>query len=233
MRGPFWSLLRTMSLLELRVRETASLLVALAVMLATIMGFGISSAFLDPLDKTHLFPAMVWLLFMLNAAVSLGRSFEYEVEHRVLEGVLLTGVSPAAIFFAKWCTNLGGLAVAQAIGVTVLGVLMGVEVLGVWKEFTLICVGVLMGYSALATLLAALVTTSRLRGVLLPLLLIPLLFPLFFCAVELTSMLQQGGLFRGGRVLWDSPWAFLLAGLALLYVALGALLFEFTIRDRS
>lgn len=222
----FSSLLRSMVLLEFRVRDALTLFISLSIMLAVITGFGVTSAALEPPVRERLFPALLWLCFMVTAAVSLGRSFEYESEHKVLEGLLLAGVQPAAIFFAKASVNLLILTLGHLTVVTVLGMLMGVSLVPHAEVFVLVSLLVLVGYSALATIVAALTTGARLRNVLLPLILLPLLFPLFFCAIELTTMILDQG-----SVPLSSQWLSLLAGLAVVYVALGATLFEFAVGD--
>ncbi len=222
----FASLLKFMALLEFRVRDALTLLISLSVMLSVITGFGVTSAALEPQIRERLFPGLLWLCFMVNAAVSLGRSFEYESEHKVLDGLLLAGVQPSAIFFAKACVNLLILLLGHVVGTTVLGMLLGVTLFPYAGVFAGVSLLVLVGYSSLATIVASLTAGARLKNVLLPLILLPLLFPLFFCAIELTTMILEQG-----AVPLSSQWLSLLAGLTVVYVALGATLFEFAVGD--
>jgi heme exporter protein B len=212
------------------------MLLSLAILVAVVISFGVTSVFLDPREREQLFPALVWLAFVLNAAVSLGRSFEYEVEHRAIDGLLVVGVAPEAIFFAKWLVNSVVLVLAHAVGVLALAVLLNVSLVSVLAPFSIVSGVVIAAYSALATLAAALSTTSRLRGALLPLILLPLVFPLFFCAVELTTQLMQqhltlGSVADGEIVGLRGGWFQMLLGLGALYLFLGAMLFDGAVRE--
>lgn len=219
-------LLRAMVLAELRSKEVSVLLSSLALIVAVVMGFGVSAVFLDPAARERLFPAAVWVCFVLNAAVSLGRTFEYEREHRVIDGLLVASVSPAAVYCSKVLLNVVVLSVAHAIGVTVLGMLMGVSVQPVLADFALVSLLVLLAYSFLATLAAGVAVTSRVGGGLLPVLLLPLVLPLFFAGVELTTGLMLESHFD----IW-SAWGQLLLGLVGFYALCGILLFETVVRE--
>jgi ABC-type transport system involved in cytochrome c biogenesis permease component len=65
-----------------------------------------------------------------------------------------------------------------------------------------------------------------LKGILLPVLLFPLSFPLFFAAIELSM-----GLVTGGGLPASSPWLSLLVGLDVLYFVLGLNLIAYVVRD--
>ncbi len=224
--GQFLSVFLSMGALELRVRETLAVMLSLAIIIAVVVAFGVTTVFLDPAGREKLFPAAIWICFILNAAVSLGRSFEYETEHRLLDGLLLAGVAPASIFISKALVNFVVLSVAHLTGVVALGMLLGVSIAAQSTDFIIISVLVVLAYSALATLVAALTTGSRLRNALLPIILLPLVLPLFFCGVELTTQLALGESFSLG-----GAWGQMLIGLAVLYVGLGALLFESVVRE--
>ena len=80
--------------------------------------------------------------------------------------------------------------------------------------------------SALATILSGMTVASHMRQILLPLLMLPLIFPILFAATELTAQsMSPAGLEYG------SPWFSLLIGLDVLYLAVGINLFEFVIRE--
>jgi heme exporter protein B len=224
--GNLAPLLHAMYLAELRSKEVSTLLSSLALIIAVVMGFGVAAVFLDSASRERLFPAAVWVCFVLNAAVSLGRTFEYEREHRVIDGLLVASVSPAAVYGAKVALNVVVLTLAHVIGVTALGMLFGVSVLAVLPEFALVSLLVLLAYSFLATLAAGVAAMSRVGGGLLPVLLLPLVLPLFFAGVELTTQLMLEARFD----IWGS-WGQLLMGLVGFYALCGMLLFEMVVRE--
>ena len=88
-------------------------------------------------------------------------------------------------------------------------------------EFIVVSVLTVIGYSALSTVVAAITSTSRLKNLLLPLLLIPMLFPLFFASVELTTQLMEAK-----SLAYDGFWFSLLLVLDLVYVVIGVVTYD-------
>ncbi len=212
--------------LEARLGETLILMVLLSVIVSVILSVGVSSSFLDGASKQKLFPALIWVVFVVCATVSIGRSYEYELEHRALDGLLVNGVSPITIFLSKSLISVMLLVIAQGVSICTLGVLMNVEFFSDALSIGVISILVILAYAPLATLLSAIAMTSRLRQVLLPLILIPLIFPLFFAAVELTASVTHSHTLD-----LSSAWLSLLIGLDVVYLTLGINLFEYVIRE--
>lgn len=205
---------------EVRAKETLVLQLTLSLLLSALVSFGLQGAFLTPRELTSIAPVMLWLVFFFSATLSLSRSFEYEFKLGALNGVFLTGAPPGTIYLAKLCSNCVLTALGQLLTVLCLSVLLNLQTLNILPALLMLSVGVVLGYSALSTLLALLAMRSKLRGMLLPIILFPLLFPLLFAALELTH-----ALFITGSIDLASPWVSLLAALDLIYVVLGLNLF--------
>ncbi|MBN8548670.1 MAG: heme exporter protein CcmB [Deltaproteobacteria bacterium] len=221
-----WLLLKKDFAIELRSKETLVLFAGLSILLCLVASFGVGTAALNAETTTRIFPALWWMIFLFSATISLGRGFEYELENAAMEGVLLSGASPTAIYISK---VLGSFVLTFALQVLTLILLAGLLDVAVWGNFsTLVVISALIGfgYCALATILVALAGTSRLRSFLLPLILLPLLFPLLFCALELTSVV----LIDGGAP-WSSVWFTLGIVLVTVYSALGINLYSFVVRE--
>jgi heme exporter protein B len=223
----FLALLKKDLLIEVRTKETVGVIVFLSIAIAVVAALGVNSAFVGGDVVRRLFPALTWIAFLFAATVSLGRSFEPELEHMAIEGVLLTGTSPAQVFVAKWLTASAITFFGQALTIVTLGVLLDVPLGEILGRYLIITALVVSGYAALATLLTALASTTRLKGVLLPILLLPLVFPIFFAAVELSLSVVLEGVLP-----LQSPWLSLLLGLDVVYFVLGLNLYEFVVRER-
>lgn len=222
-----WALLKKDLLIEVRTKETIGLITFLSVVIAVVAALGVNSAFVAGDVIQRLFPGLIWVAFLFSATVSLSRSFEPELEHMAIEGVLLTGVSPAVVYVAKWLSTVVITLFGQCVTIAVLGILLDVSLVDTMPGYLGIAVLVVGAYAALATLLAALASMSRLKGALLPVLLLPLAFPLFFAAIELSMVVALEG-----AVPLESPWFSLLVGLDVVYVVLGLNLYEFVVRER-
>jgi len=226
MKG-FLALLKKDLLIEVRTKETVGVIVFLSIVIAVVAALGVNSAFVGEDVVRRLYPGLTWIAFLFAATVSLGRSFEPELEHMAIEGVLLTGTSPARVFVAKWLSATGITFCGQALTIVVLGVLLDVSLGEILGNYLVITALVVIGYAALATLLTALASTSRLKGVLLPILLLPLVFPLLFAAIELSMSVVLEDVLP-----FESPWFSLLVGLDVVYLVLGLNLYEFVVRER-
>jgi heme exporter protein B len=211
--------------IEWRTGQFAALILCLSVLVSILAGIGLTSTFLDPPNLRRLFPVILWLVFIFSATVAMSRSFDYELLDRGIEGFILLGVPPWKIFIAKFLVTLGLSFVGVAVSFVIVGSFCSVPVGGLLMRFFVPALLVSIGYGALSTLLAAVASSSQLRGLLLPLILLPLLFPLFFGAIELTAITVSRGAFI------ESSWLSLLIGLDVVYLALGINLYEYVIRD--
>lgn len=221
----FLILIRKDLLLEIRGGELLTLLVALALLLSLMISFAFKIALLSPVEISRLFPLSVWLVFIFTATVSIGRSFASEVEESALDGVLLSGVDLAVVYLSKVTSNLILILIGHLVGTVFLGVLLDVSWHSQLGPYFLISLLILLGYSLLSVLFFGIAAASRLQQLLLPLVLLPLLLPLFMAAIELTT-----GVLQGRALDFSSGWLSLLLGLDLIYLLLGINLFSFTVR---
>jgi len=104
--------------------------------------------------------------------------------------------------------------------------LLNVDLIALGLPFAFISVLMVFGFVGIATLLIPITFASKLRGVILPMLLLPLLFPILFAGLELLAALFEGIPFD-----MTSPWVSLLIGFDVLYVALGMNLFEHVVTE--
>jgi heme exporter protein B len=211
---------------ELRVKETISLLASLAILLSVLCAFGVGDAFLEEPAVRRVFPILLWLVFVFTATVSIGKIYDLELEHRAHEGVLLAGASPAAFFLSKFVTAAALVSCGHLISLCALGVLLDIRLGAALWPLLGISLLVVFGYCALAVLLGAIAGGSKLRSMLLPVLLLPLLFPLFFAALELSFSVLVDGAFQ-----WSSPWFSLLVGLDAMYFVLALNLYEYVLKE--
>ena len=223
----FFILVRKDLSLEFRSREMIVLVFTLAVLLSVIVSSGLANAAVSTESMQRIFPTILWVVFLFTATLSIERSFEYEREHSAMEGlVLLSGVSPSCFYLSKVTSNFVFMSVAQLFVMLILSGLLSVPLSQCFTEMFFCSLLVVLGYSAIATLVAALSSGGRLRGMLLPLLLLPVLFPLFFAAGEISSDILVAGRFE-----FSSPWLSLTIGLDVLYLLLGINLFGQVVKE--
>ncbi len=212
--------------LEIRGKETVTLLFCNAILACALVGVGTSSAFLDKATITRIYPMLLWILFLLSASTSAARAHEQELEGRGLEGLLLAGATGAQMFISKLLVMSVLFFAHFVVLAAVLGVALDQRSPPGVAGLLAAGFGSSTALAAVTVLLSAVAGTSRMRGVLLPLLSLPLLFPVFFCGVEMTSQIVIGGGLDPG-----APWSLILVCANALYVVLGINLFEVAVRD--
>jgi ABC-type transport system involved in cytochrome c biogenesis permease component len=212
--------------LEWRSKELFTLLACNAVLFSVLVGAGVSSAMLDSATSEKIYPMLLWVVFMLSATTSVTRFNEQELEGRGFEGLLLSGVSGAQMYLAKVVIMTLFFVVSFVLLVTLLALSLDKDVSAIFTPLCLVGLGASGALSALLTLLAAVASTSKLKGILLPIISIPVLFPVFLCGMEMTTEFVLNGALSEG-----SPWPLVLFCAETLYLLAGVNLFEMAVRE--
>lgn len=209
--------------IELRTKETLASLLLLGILTLLILSFAF-----DPASavRSEAAPGALWVAVTFAASVALGRSFLTERENECLTGLLLAPIDRGSIYLAKVVSNVVLMAVAQ-LGVLPVFVLF----FDITPRFELVWVVVavglgIVGLAALGTLFAAITARTRAREVMLPLLLLPLVAPLFLGGVTVTSRLLAGGSLEPVR-----PWLETMVAFDVIFVVAGWWIFDFTVDD--
>lgn len=167
----------------------------------------------------------LWLALLLSSTLTLAESFQVEMEHRALEGLVLLPVNAPAIYYGKALANWFQLAM---LGVALLPVMLVLYDTGLPRFFELVLVLLLgtAGLSAPGTIYAAMATQARAKQTLLPLLLFPLVVPVLLASVKATSLLLLGDPMNQTR-----SWIALLVAFDAIYWSLCGLLFGRVVED--
>ena len=95
------TLLRKDLHLEMRSKESISLLFGLAVLLSLVAMFAISSSFLPAATILRIAPGLAWMIFLFVATTALGRCFEPDLKARALDALILIKAPLALIYTSK------------------------------------------------------------------------------------------------------------------------------------
>ena len=167
----------------------------------------------------------LWLALLLSSTLALAESFGHEMEHRALEGLLLFGASPRALYYGKALSNWAQLSLVGMALVPVMVVLYDAGTTRVASLFLVILLGT-AGLSAPGTLYAAMTAQARARQTLLPLLLFPLVVPVLLASVKASSLVILGDPMGQMRA-----WSLLLVAFNLIHWSLCGLLFGRVVED--
>ena len=220
----FWKLFKKDLKILLLRPIVLQLQLSLSLILAVIMAIGVRSIALPDSQIVSLYPVALFLIFVFSASISLSNSLDIELESGVIDLYLVKKLSPYSNYLAKFCSNLLIFSFSLFFLAVVLALLMSVSVKS-WGLLSLVGFLTVSAYAALGTLLTAMSARSKLGGILLPLILLPLLFPLFFAALELSLDLLLNNTFSVGGL-----WFPLLLLLNVLYLVIGINLYEHAIK---
>lgn len=201
---------------ELRAKESFSTMVAFG--LLAVFVFGMAFDLRVP-EAGMVAPGVLWVVILFTGVVGLNRSFGAETDRGSLAALLLAPVDRSAIYFGKVIAHLTFMLLTEAIILPVVLVIFDINLLQPW-----IIAGVVLGtigYVAVGTLFAALSSSSRARESMLPILLLPVMVPIFTAGVGLTANVLDG------RVLADfQRWLWLMVGYDLVFIVIAYLLFD-------
>ena len=216
-----WRILHKDLMLELRTREAIAGLAVLVLLILLTFTFAF-----DPEGAGAAAPAVQWVTFVFAGLMAIQRAFLLERENGAWYGLLLSPIDRGAIFVAKMASNVIVLGIAQLVLLALLALLIGLPTTTAPLALVLVNVLGLVGFSALATLFAAISVRVRAREMLLPLLVLPLLVPLVICAVEASRIVMAGG-----SVATAGAWLRVLATFDVMFSVAGWMIFEQVVQE--
>lgn len=167
---------------ELRTKENLAAMIVFALIVLVIFNFAFE---LQDVDLTVVGAGVLWVAFTFSGILGLGRSFAMERDKGCLEGVLLSPVDRGAIFLGKVISNFIFISTMEAITLPLYAILNN-SALPWWPLVLYIVLGTL-GFAAVGTLFSAMAASTKMREVMLPILLFPVAIPLLMAAVKLTG----------------------------------------------
>ena len=171
---------------EFRSRE---LLTTTAVFILTIVVL-FSFTFDPSVNESRRFgPGLLWLAFLFAASLMLQPCFLREQTNDTLSALRLSVNDPFAIFLAKLAANTLFMLFTQILLLPVFSILYNVPVLAAFPQLVLVMFMGSLGLSVTGTALSAISAQARMRELLLPLLLLPLLTPVLIASTEATASL--------------------------------------------
>jgi heme exporter protein B len=208
--------------LEFRTREllTGTVIFVLVVIVLFSFAFDPTAA-----DSRRYGPGLLWIAFLFAGSLMLHPSFAREQANQTLDALRMAPISAFAILLGKMLANFIFLAIAEIVLVPVFAVLYNVSLGGVAGRLALVLGLGTLGLVITGTVFSAVSAHARMRELLLPLLLLPILAPLLIAAVEATASLfaEQPAL--------DQTWLTFLAGFDIVFLTASWLLCDFLLEE--
>jgi heme exporter protein B len=168
---------------EFRSRELLTTTVVFILMVVVLFSFTFDPTY----NESRRFgPGLLWLAFLFAASLMLQPCFLREQNNDTLSALRLSVSDPFAIFLAKLVANTLFLLFTEVLMLPVFAVLYNVPVLRVLPQLLLVFFLGSLGVSITGTALSAISAQARMRELLLPLLLLPLLTPVLVASTQVT-----------------------------------------------
>ncbi len=206
---------------ELRTKESLSAMIVFSLLVLVIFNFAFE---LQGLDITVLGSGVLWTAFTFSGILGLGRSFAAEKDKGSLEGVLLSPVDRGAVFLGKAISNFLFITVMEAVTLPLFAVLNNAAI--PWFPLVPYVILGTIGFAAMGTLLSAVAASTKMREVMLPILLFPVTVPLLMAAVKLT-----GGALQGRDFSEVTNWLSILIAYDAIFVVVAFWVFEYVVEE--
>ena len=184
---------------ELRTKEALNASVAFALVILLLFSFAFEPT---EVETRQISGGLLWLVFAFAGALILNRSFARELTNDCLDALVAAPISGAALFAGKALANLALLLAVELVSLPVFGVFYNVPwTQQFWPLMLVLLLGT-WGLTVVGTMFSALTVNLRLRELMLPMLLYPIMIPALLAAVELTTPLVMGQPLEGSLILW-------------------------------
>jgi heme exporter protein B len=168
---------------EFRSRELLTTTVVFILLVMVLFSFTFDPTYTE---SRRFGPGLLWLAFLFAASLMLQPCFLREQNNDTLSALRLSVSDPFAIFLAKLGANTLFLLFTELLMLPVFAILYNVPVLRVFGQLLLVFFLGSLGVSIAGTALSAISAQARMRELLLPLLLLPLLTPVLVASTQVT-----------------------------------------------
>ena len=204
---------------ELRSKEALNASVSFAVVILLLFSF----AFDPTAEQTReMAGGLLWIVFAFAGALVLNRSFSRELPNDCLDALVASPVSGSALFLGKALTNMLLLMAIEMLCLPMFGIFYNVRWTDQFWSLMMVLALATWGLTVIGTMFSALTVNLRLRELMLPTMVYPIMIPSLLPAIQLTTVLIAGQaigpeLYMGLR---------LLIGFDIIFTALALVLVE-------
>jgi len=174
---------------ELRTKEAINASLAFALVILLLFSFAF-----DPSEDTtrEISGGLLWIVFAFAGTLVLNRSFAREVPNDCLDALVAAPISAAALFMGKALANFALVIAVELVSLPVFGIFYNVQwTRQFWALLLVLALGT-WGLTVIGTIFSALTVNIRLRELMLPLLVYPVMIPALMGAMRLSTDLVAG-----------------------------------------
>ena len=214
-----WVITRKDLRAELRTKEAINASLAFALVILVLFSFAF-----DPLEEQtrEMSGGLLWIVFAFAGTLVLNRSFAREMPNDCLDALVAAPGSGGALFMGKAVANFVLVLAVELVSLPVFGIFYNVHwTTHIWSLFMVLALGT-WGLTVIGTIFSALTVNIRLRELMAPLLVYPMLIPALMSAMQLTMTLISGKPIGAESQVWLR----LLVAFDVVFTALSLVLLE-------
>jgi heme exporter protein B len=218
------AILRKDLAIELRTRQSVPAMALFSVTVFVLFHFGLDRNEIEG----SLASGVLWVTLLLATVLAVTRLFAAEREDAALDGILLAPIDRTAIYLAKAAALFLYLVLLEIVALPAFAILLlGPDLTSALPELLAVLALADIGLAGVGALVAGLASETRLRELIVPLLLLPLLVPVLIAASKATKPLLMPvsattdlGKWLGFMALYD-----------MVFVLLAVAVFDFLLED--
>ncbi|NOZ68230.1 MAG: hypothetical protein GXP46_03070 [Deferribacteres bacterium] len=221
--GSAIAILRKDILLELRGKESLSLMLFLSLLLLVIFNFALDTG---KENVSSLASGILWVVFTFSGILGMGRTSMAERDEDAYLSIVFSPASAESFYIGKVLSNLLFLVIMEIFTLLFFAVLYDFE--KIISMLPQLLPGLLLGtlgFSLVGTLFSFLTTASRYGEVLLPFLYLPVVVPIILGGVSSMDIILNAKAGGAGK------WIQIMAVFDILYFAVSLLLFRYIIEE--
>jgi heme exporter protein B len=184
---------------EIRGKEAVNASVSFALVILLLFSFAFD---LEPEQTRDIAAGLLWMVFAFAGTLILNRSFARELVNDCLDALIASPVSSAQLYFGKALANFIILMVVELLSMPVFGIFYNVHWTQSFGLLLLVMVLGTWGLTVIGTLFSAMTVNLRLRELMLPTLVYPMMIPALMGAIQLSSVLVAGEPLGADNQIW-------------------------------
>ena len=206
--------------IELRTRDAISAALVFSILVLVVFNFALD---VNTPEMRRLAAGFFWVAFAFAGTLALDRSFALEKESGAGRALALAPVDAGGIYLGKCAANAVFLFITQLVSLPLFVIFFDVSILRPGALAASFALGSI-AFAAVGTLFSAVAANTRMRGLLLPILFLPLIVPALIASVETTS-------FALGNAEGPSFWFTLLVVYNVVFLTASVLVFEYVLEE--
>lgn len=218
-----WLIVQKDLISELRSKEIFSSMFIFAVVVIIVFNFSFE---IGEEKLSDILGGILWVAFLFAGVLGLNRSFLLEKEKDCLQGLMLCPVERGLIYFGKLIGNLLFLLIVVLLTLPLFSIFFNLNIFKHLPLLSLVIFLGIIGFISVGTILSAMSVNTKMREVLLPILLFPIIVPVLIACVKSTAKI-----FLGFGIKEISGWLKLLFAFDIIYVIVCYLTFEYVIEE--